>query len=150
MGSQAGKVINPTKKAIRIIANAKYNSHTSPIFKENKLLTLEDIHVSNKLKFFYKLENNTIPPYFWTYMFLENKNKTRSKDPYQQLVPKTAIFSESIRFRIPILLHNTPPLIKSKAQTHSYDGFNNYVKNHMIQTYNIECNKTHCYTCKTK
>ena len=62
------------------------------------------------------------------YMFHANsKSKTRSKDPYQPLVAKTSIFSDTIRFSLPILLRNTPPPIKEKVSTHSYDGFKSYV-----------------------
>jgi hypothetical protein len=32
------------KKAIRVISNAKYNEHTLPLFKQLKLLKLQDIH----------------------------------------------------------------------------------------------------------
>ena len=136
------------KRAIRLITKSKYNAHTEPLYKEMKQLNLQDIHISNKLKFFYKLENNRLPSYFWTYMFQENRsNRTRSRDPYQQLVPKTAIFSTTIRFSLPTLLKNTPPLIKAKAQTHSYNGFSNYVKQAMLQKYKTTCDINHCYIC---
>ena len=140
MGTQSRKNNQITKKAIRIISNSKYNAHTEPLFKKMKVLTVTDIHKLCKLKLFYKLENNTLPPYFWHYMFSANRtNKTRNKDPYQQMVPKTVIFSDSIRFSLPILLRNTPPLIKSKAQTHSYNGYTQYIKKYMIEKYRETC-----------
>ena len=101
-----------------------------------------------QIEFFYKLENNMLPPYFWLYMFSANKtSKTRNNDPYQQLVPKTAVFSKSIRFSVPILLRNTPPLIKGKAQTHSFQGFCTYIKKYMINKYQEDCNIQRCYIC---
>ena len=133
---------------MRILSKEKYNAHTEPLFKTNKLLKLEDIHTANKLKFFYKLENGLLPPYFWTYMFTANTTVTRNRDPYQQLVPRTATFSESIRFSLPCLLKNTPPLIKNKVQTHSMDGFKNYTKNALLAKYSTECTMNNCYICK--
>ena len=62
-------------------------------------------------------------------MFHANSNnRTRNKDPYQPLVAKSTVFSDTIRFSLPILLRNTPPSIKVKVSTHSYDGFKTYVK----------------------
>jgi hypothetical protein len=147
-GHKPGRLIALQKKAIRIIGKAKYNAHTEPIMKEHSLLNVQDIHTLNKLKLFFKLENNQLPAYFWTYMFHENSSKTRSKDPFQQLIPKTVLFSESIRFSLPTLLKNTPPLIKSKTQTHSMWGFSNYAKNSMISKYATNCVKRNCYVCK--
>ena len=52
------------KKAVRSITNSKYNSHTEPLFKKLNLLNVTDIHTLCKLKLFFKLENNLLPPYF--------------------------------------------------------------------------------------
>jgi hypothetical protein len=140
-GHSPDRLIKLQKKAVRSISNNKYNAHTEPIFKKLNILTLKDMHILCKLKFFYKLENNMLPPYFWLYMFSANKtSKTRNKDPYQQLVPKMAVFLKSIRFSVPILLRNTPPLIKGKAQTHSFQGFCTYIKKYMINKYQEDCN----------
>ena len=149
-GYNPGRLIGLQKKAIRIIGKAKFNAHTEPIMKEHSLLDVHDIHTINKLKFFYKLENNLLPPYFWTYMFHANSKRTRSRDPYQQMIPKTALFSESIRFSLPTLLKNTPPAIKNKAQTHSLWGFTNYAKKQMISKYSIICTKKTCFICAEK
>ena len=39
------------KKAVRIITNKKYNSHTDPIFKSLNYLKVDDIYEVNVLKF---------------------------------------------------------------------------------------------------
>ena len=46
------------------MCNAKYNAHTEPLFKENKLLTIEDIFKRNCLKFYHKLINKNVPKFF--------------------------------------------------------------------------------------
>ena len=75
-GYAPGRIEILQKKALRIIGKKKYNDHTEPILKEQKLLSVKDIHISKKLTFFYKLENNMLPSYFWSYMFKANKTKS--------------------------------------------------------------------------
>ena len=146
-GFKPGRIETLQKKAIRIISNSKYNAHTDPLFKEMSLQKVADIHVTAKLKFFYKLQNNMLPPYFWQYMFTANKSSTRSKDPVQNLVSRTKVFSETIRFSLPILLNNTPPLIKNKAYTHTLNGFIQYAKKYQLASYETDCKKQGCYVC---
>ena len=45
------------KRVIKIMCNAKYNAHSEPLFKENKLRTIKDIFKLNCLKFFHKFIN---------------------------------------------------------------------------------------------
>ena len=66
------------KKAIRYISNAKYNSHTTPVFKNLQLLQAVDIFKLACFNFFYKCENRRIPDYFIN-MFLTHDNTRRLK-----------------------------------------------------------------------
>jgi hypothetical protein len=52
------------KKAIRHISNSKYNSHTSPLFKKMKLLTLQDLFHQNCCKLYHKIAQSKLRPYF--------------------------------------------------------------------------------------
>ena len=64
-GSASKSNINPLyvkqKKAIRIITKASYNSHTQPLFKEQKIITLEDVFKLNVCKFMYDYHNHNLP-----------------------------------------------------------------------------------------
>jgi Reverse transcriptase (RNA-dependent DNA polymerase) len=64
------------KSAIRIIANAKYNSHTAPIFKNLGILPLEMLIQFNLSKIMYYYANNMLPQCF---------NSCRSKRGEQNL-----------------------------------------------------------------
>ena len=64
------------KKAIRFISNAKYNSHTTPKFKNLQLLQAVDIFKLACFKLFYKCENRIIPDYFKN-MFLTHEHPKR-------------------------------------------------------------------------
>ena len=44
------------KRAVRIMTNSKYNSHTEPLFKELKLLKISDIFKIQCMKFWYKFK----------------------------------------------------------------------------------------------
>ena len=66
------------KKAIRFISNAKYISHTTPVFKNLQLLQAVDIFKLALSNSFYKCENRRIPDYFKN-MFLTHENPIRLK-----------------------------------------------------------------------
>ena len=55
------------EKAIRVVTNNTYKSHTEPIFKEYGLLNVNDMFLLNKLKFLHKLFHNNLPVYFEGY-----------------------------------------------------------------------------------
>ena len=60
---------NIAKKAIRFMSNAKYNSHTTQMFNENRqLLQAVDIYKLACFKLFYKCENRIIPDYLKKYV----------------------------------------------------------------------------------
>ena len=49
------------KKCIRSIKFAPYNSHTTPLFAETKLLKFEDIITATKLKFAFDYKTGNLP-----------------------------------------------------------------------------------------
>ena len=49
------------KRAIRIIDKQAFRAHTTPIFKELRILKLEDIYSFNLGKLIYQLKNNLHP-----------------------------------------------------------------------------------------
>ena len=68
-GMSCNRMISPNrmrspKKAIRVITNSSYLAHTTPLFKEEKLLKVQDISTLRLLKFYYKLCSGLLPPYF--------------------------------------------------------------------------------------
>ena len=66
-GNESHKVLTLQKKAIRLISNSSYISHTNPLFIQHKLLKLVDLFKLKLLKLYYKLSYNLLPCYFDKY-----------------------------------------------------------------------------------
>ena len=67
------------KKAIRIIDNKKYNEHTDPIFKNLKILKLEDVKKYNLLKLAYEIYYHEAPRSVYDMFPLYENDRTRSQ-----------------------------------------------------------------------
>ena len=69
-GSDIRSVEKYQKKAIRNITDSHILDHTEPLLKDLGLLKVGDIFKLRLLKFYYKLVNNEVPPYFMTYVHI--------------------------------------------------------------------------------
>ena len=148
-GFNTGRVGTLQKRAIRLITRNKYNSHTEPIFKQLGLLKLEDIFHLSMLKFYYKLQKNTLPHYLQN-MFIVNAPQhsydTRNRSSFKPISNRTSS-SKCIRLYMPYFIEKTPVLITQKTETHSPKGFSNYAKIYYISLYKNECLINNCYIC---
>ena len=160
---------NIAKKAIRFISNAKYNSHTTPMFKNLHLLQAVDIFKLASFKFFYKCENRIIPDYFKN-LFLTHEHSKRlqrirlapkhfnkmetnlpNNNNYEIKVKRTnsKYCRFCIRHEIPKLIKDNylPGKVLEKINTHSYSGFVHYAHNYIISEYESVCCIRNCYIC---
>jgi hypothetical protein len=142
------RLIKLQKKAIRIISNSKFNSHTDPLFKYMNLLKLDDISTLHALKFYYNYNQNILPFYFKN-LFSTNIHSysTRSQNTIIQPRILSTNGLKSIRHYVPTVLKITPSIIKDKIHTHSLPGFINYFKTYTIKNYPDKCSKQSCYIC---
>ena len=53
-----------------------------------------------------------------------------------------------IRFNIPNMINNLPQNVRSKIETHSLGGFNQYMKKYLIDRYDPVCFIENCYICR--
>ena len=125
-GFSLKKIIKLQKRAIRVVSNSKYNSHTEPLFKKLKLLKLTYIFNCQQIKFYHKFLNNKLPEYF-TNIFTRLNNSThnystRNRDNISFERVKHEYAKKRIRYCIPNILNNCPDLIKHKLYTHSIEG----------------------------
>ena len=52
------------KRAIRYIANLKYNSHTGNLFKKLNILKFSDLFTLSQANLMYRYVHNKLPPFF--------------------------------------------------------------------------------------
>ena len=160
---------NIAKKAIRFIYNAKYISHTTPMFKNLHLLQAVDIFKLACFTFFYKCENRIIPDYFKN-MFLTHVHSKRLQRI--RVAPKHFNTVESnlpnnnnyeikvkhtnskycrfcIRHEIPKLIKDNylPGKVLEQINTHCYSGFVHYAQNYIISEYESVCCIRNFYIC---
>ena len=93
------------KKAIRIISGARYNSHTEPLFKRLQLLKVNDLFHLNLLKFYYKFQHQTLPPYFHSFSILSQSeihlHDTRNKHLVSTNITRTITAQSTVRNMLP-------------------------------------------------
>ena len=135
------------KKAVRIIKKTKYNAHTTPLFKDLKLLKLEDLCALHDFKFCFKFCNSILPSYFLTDMLNRITGNIASYDTRQTATFRLPAVSHdfanhSIKYRLPLLLNNIDNIFKSKIHTHSFDGFKLYIKRTLIHIFLHVTSKT--------
>ena len=63
-GCKCKNVFVLQKKAIRAVANSKFNCHTSPLFKRFKLLRFPDLCKLQEYKLCHNRQNNKLPEFF--------------------------------------------------------------------------------------
>ena len=149
-GNNANRIFKLQKKAIRVITNSKYNAHTSPLFKEQRILTVPDLYEMKLLRFYYRYANNSLPKYFESFQIIRRQDvQNRPLRNNIFINPRTRYkFAEHcMRFQLPLLLNKTPSNIMDKIYTHSEFGFKTYVKNIMINKYQDSCTIPQCYIC---
>jgi hypothetical protein len=147
-GHSPGRIFHLQKKAIRAVFKVKYNAHTDVLFKQNKLLKLDDIYKLSALKFYHKYVNDNLPNSF-VGMFdsspIQHDYNTRER--FRQQIPNKISTGKCIRYLIPKLLSDTPSCITEKIITHSIEGFGSYIKTFLSNKYKDKCDKPNCYVC---
>ena len=131
------------KRAIRYIANLKYNSHTGNSFKKLNILKFSDLFTLNQASFMYRYVHNKLPPSF------------------NNLFPKLSNFDRSLAFEVPKLskasLKNFPSFAMVKVwndlpldikRKKSLKTFKIYLSRSLTEFYDTVCNKVNCYSCR--
>ena len=138
------------KKAISVVTNNTYKSHTEPICKEYGLLNVNDMFLLNKLKFLHNL-----PVYFEGYWehFTNPKQKYNLRSCILPVPRIHHVCAESLFVCQLIKLLNgfdNSVIIKLKERRPSFPGFSNYVTLKFTNNYPDQqiCNIPDCYACK--
>ena len=71
-GYQSNRMFKLQKRAIRIVANSKYNARTEPLFKLYRILKLSDVLVLQTMKVYHKFKNKELPVYMQNWPLIIN------------------------------------------------------------------------------
>ncbi len=111
-GYQCAWITKLQKKVIRIISLAINNAHTELIFKELKLLKVEDILRLQELKFYYKFKNNKLPHYLKALPIHFNTDihhhETRTQNNIHPMKTKHECAKKCISCNLPKIINKTP------------------------------------------
>ena len=150
-GFNCGRLKTLQKKAIRIICNSKYNSHTEPLMKKLEILKLEDMFKLNMLKWYYRYVKKQLPAYFSDYRIRSqhevHNHNTRYNSQIARPITRIQAARYCLRNHISVVINSMPRNVIEKVHTHSYQGFAWYTKKYMIDGYSSECVIINCYIC---
>ncbi len=146
MGFQCARLTKLQKKIIRIRSRNKYNAHTEPIFKEPKLLKLEDILKLQELKLYDKYKNNKLPNYLQNLPF-EANTKTRIQHNIHQPKTNHVYAKYCVHFDILSVINSSPKVLLYRIDTHRLQGFTRYIKDYILQSYQEIGIVVNCYIC---
>ena len=106
------------KKAIRIICNAPFNSHTRLLFSQTNILPLKDLITLNSLVFMFKLHAKILPPLFADIFVLNSTihtYNTRQRNLIHVPRVRTSVASNSFKTNFPKLWNKLPNEIKNSS-----------------------------------
>ena len=141
------------KKALRLITNSSYISHTEPLCKELRVLKVFDMFYVAVWKFYYKLMHIDLPLYFSamkpTLPTVCRRYEIRTPMFHLPMIRHT--FAEhSIRFCLINLLNKDTRYtsIMERMDTDPYHSFKFYMKGQVLELYQKECIIVNCYVCR--
>ena len=142
------------KAAIRIVAGAKYNSHTEPLFKELQILPLPDLITYNKIQFMQRFTQQFLPESFndvWVRNAIRNigENEIQLRNANQLQINASTLTSLDIfpLFDFPKIWQSFPDeQLKIIRKTLEFDT---KLKKFFIDDLdsNVNCNRLLCPAC---
>ena len=116
------------KHTVRILNNSTFDSHTSEIFRNLRLLKFHDICKLQTAQFMFLYENNFLPDHFEGLFLLKNefhRYYTRNVKEFYIATPRTNVRQFSIKYQGPILYNN---LDNSIVNSVSFSSFTKRLK----------------------
>ena len=98
-----------------------YNSHTEPLFKNPKLLKIEDMLKLQEIQFSFKYIHNQLPSYLLNWQIIPSINihnyNTCAKDSIHTFRAKHEFAMKWFRHSLPHTINETPDVIKNKIHS---------------------------------
>ena len=97
------RIIIFQKRALRIVSKSRYDPQTDPIFKEQKLLKCQDIHLFQLGLCMISLKNSTLPSKFNNFFSMNDQiynYNTRSAQSFRLLLSRTNATRFLLTFKV--------------------------------------------------
>ena len=128
-------LITTQKKVIRVISNSSYNAHTTPLFKRNNILPIDDLYELQLAKFMFKYSRNELPTKLMQNFELNkdvhNHNTRHKNDPHIKHY-NTRIFATTFLHIAPNLWLDIKQSIKN---CNTCESFNRQYKKLLLNKY---------------
>ena len=101
--SEESKILALQKKPIRLITFSDFDAHTSPLFKENKIIKFSDLVKIQNLVHVHKILNNDVPKTFKETIMLKtsnNRHELRNNPSALCAIPKGSVIENPNKHRI--------------------------------------------------
>ena len=115
------RLIMLQKRVVRIISRSTRTDHTSPLFKNLKILKVPEINILQTSLFMFQVSRHLVPRQFLSYFSLNSNihnHYTRCYQQYHLHSTKTNIRKFSIKFRGPSVYNSVPFYIKDVSNVH--------------------------------
>ena len=137
------------KRAIRVISNKPYNSHTEPLFKSQGILKTHDLYKLKVLLFMHDYKNHNLPTSFESVFKLNSElvlRETRQSHLYHVSRPRTNFASKLPNFNFPTIWNAYFQLLPLES---SRSTLKNACKSYFMNEYSavIKCNNINCRYC---
>ena len=138
------------KKAVRILSLRPYVSHSTPLFKNLKILKIEDQYSIQLYKLYYKNTNNLLPHYFNSFTpYYNNEEHGHNLRSTTLRLPMTRreFFVQSTKYQFLRLVRDTPVIDLNRTDNSTIYQFSAFFKYSIINRYDPVCVINHCYVC---
>jgi hypothetical protein len=139
------------KRAIRMICKSKFNSHTEPLFKQLKLLKVEDLFNLACSKLYWKKVHNQLPKFHSLQLptFEEQQNSNRQTRQSTDIITfphRTNLDKQLFNYSVSKVWNQLPSNIKDHV-SRSVNSFSNSIKTFLLSLYTTQCSLSTCYVC---
>jgi hypothetical protein len=134
------------KRAIRIITKAKYNAHTSPIFKSLNILTTQDIYSLNCCNMFWKRIHNKLPQTLHDLIPLNNETHSYATRQLHNVRPASSrnkIGDQQLSIKLASIFNSLPNSIKESIHL-TTGSFSKKLKEYFVNKYPDSCHLDIC------
>ena len=147
------RIVKLHKKGLRHVCSSRYNAHTEPLFKSNRILRIDDLFKLQCAKIMYKKKLEKIPDYHSEQLLTNFERKqlnTRQRHDIDIRKCNNCLTQiNSINYKVGKSWNELPLEIK-ESPPKSLPSFTKHVKELYISNYSDQCYISKCYICERR